>query len=77
MSLKVPKANNVQLFKEGYKYLQGIDEAVLRNIQAVIELSDLVRTSFGPNGVFAWTRSDALIRWPLLIGGPQEGINSS
>ncbi|KAF9074511.1 chaperonin Cpn60/TCP-1 family [Rhodocollybia butyracea] len=50
MSLKVPKANNIQLFKDGYKYLQGIDEAVLRNIQAVNELSDLVRTSFGPNG---------------------------
>ncbi|KAF8883268.1 chaperonin Cpn60/TCP-1 family [Infundibulicybe gibba] len=50
MSLKVPKANNVQIFKDGYKYLQGIDEAVLRNIQAVNELSDLVRTSFGPNG---------------------------
>ncbi|CAE6473158.1 unnamed protein product [Rhizoctonia solani] len=50
MSLKVPKANNVQLFKEGYKHLQGIEEAVMRNIQAVGELSDLVRTSFGPNG---------------------------
>ncbi|THU90394.1 T-complex protein 1 [Dendrothele bispora CBS 962.96] len=50
MSLKVPKANNIQLFKEGYKHLQGLDEAVLRNIQAVNELSDLVRTSFGPNG---------------------------
>jgi T-complex protein 1 subunit theta len=50
MSLKVPKANNMQLFKEGYKHLQGLDEAVLRNIQAVNELSDLVRTSFGPNG---------------------------
>lgn len=50
MSLKVPKANNLQLFKEGYKHLQGIDDAVLRNIQAVAELSDLVRTSFGPNG---------------------------
>lgn len=34
------------------KYLQGLDEAVLRNIQAVVELSDLVRTSFGPNGAF-------------------------
>lgn len=52
MSLKVPKASNLQLFKEGYKHLQGIDEAVLRNIQAVAELSDLVRTSFGPNGSF-------------------------
>ncbi|KAL1703977.1 chaperonin Cpn60/TCP-1 family [Schizophyllum commune] len=50
MSLKVPKANNIELFKEGYKHLQGLDDAVLRNIQAVAELSDLVRTSFGPNG---------------------------
>ncbi|KAF8756708.1 T-complex protein 1 [Rhizoctonia solani] len=50
MSLKVPKANNIQLFKDGYKHLQGIEEAVMRNIQAVGELSDLVRTSFGPNG---------------------------
>ncbi|KAG2753959.1 T-complex protein 1 [Suillus brevipes Sb2] len=50
MSLKVPKANNLQLFKDGYKHLQGIEDAVLRNIQAVSELSDLVRTSFGPNG---------------------------
>lgn len=38
------------LFKEGYKYLQGIEEAVLRNIQAVNELSDMLRTSYGPNG---------------------------
>ncbi|KAI0074862.1 T-complex protein 1 [Panus rudis PR-1116 ss-1] len=50
MSLKVPKAQNLQLFKEGYKHLQGLEDAVLRNIQAVSELSDLVRTSFGPNG---------------------------
>ncbi|KAI0821230.1 T-complex protein 1 [Irpex lacteus] len=50
MSLKVPKAQNLQLFKDGYKHLQGLEDAVLRNIQAVSELSDLVRTSFGPNG---------------------------
>lgn len=49
MSLRVPKAG-MPLFKEGYKYLQGVEEAVLRNIQAVNELSDMVRTSFGPNG---------------------------
>ena len=34
------------------QHLQGLDEAVLRNIQAVKELTDLVRTSFGPNGAF-------------------------
>ncbi|KAI5122338.1 hypothetical protein M0805_002505 [Coniferiporia weirii] len=50
MSLKVPKSNNLQLFKDGYKHLQGLEDAVLRNIQAIAELSDLVRTSFGPNG---------------------------
>ena len=71
MSLKVPKANNIQLFKDGYKVrsrscdvrgmrrsdcmgliqqVSGLEDAVLRNIQAVAELSDLVRTSFGPNG---------------------------
>jgi T-complex protein 1 subunit theta len=30
--------------------VQGLEDAVLRNIQAVVELSDLVRTSFGPYG---------------------------
>ncbi|KZV65352.1 T-complex protein 1 [Peniophora sp. CONT] len=50
MSLKVPKANNIQLFKDGYKQMSGLEDAVLRNIQAIAELSDLVRTSFGPNG---------------------------
>lgn len=33
-----------------FKQVQGLEDAVLRNIQAVAELSDLVRTSFGPNG---------------------------
>jgi len=50
MALRVPKANNLQLFKDGYKTMSGIDEAVMRNIEAVSELSDTVRTSFGPNG---------------------------
>ena len=35
--------------------MSGLEDAVLRNIQAVAELSDLVRTSFGPNGeLSAW-----------------------
>lgn len=50
MALKVPQAGGPSLFKDGYKYLQGIEESVLRNIHAVSELSDIVRTSFGPNG---------------------------
>ncbi|GJJ06057.1 hypothetical protein Clacol_000245 [Clathrus columnatus] len=50
MSLKVPKSSNLQLFKSGYKHLSGLEDAVLRNIEAVAELTDLVKTSFGPNG---------------------------
>lgn len=50
MALKVPRAGGPSLFKDGYKQFQGIEEAVLRNIQAVNELSDIVRTSYGPNG---------------------------
>lgn len=50
MSLKVPKAGGPDLFKSGYKYMSGLEEAVLRNIQAVGELTEIVRTSFGPNG---------------------------
>ncbi|KAI5451457.1 T-complex protein 1 subunit theta [Naganishia albida] len=50
MSLKVPKNGQMQLFKEGYKTMSGLEEAVLRNIEAVSELSEKVRTSFGPNG---------------------------
>lgn len=38
-------------FKEGTRYFQGVDEVLLRNIEAVIDLSDLTRTSIGPNGM--------------------------
>ncbi|TCD69397.1 T-complex protein 1 subunit theta [Steccherinum ochraceum] len=44
MSLKIA------YFHPTLQHLQGLEDAVLRNIQAVAELSDLVRTSFGPNG---------------------------
>ncbi|OZJ01576.1 putative T-complex protein 1 subunit theta [Bifiguratus adelaidae] len=50
MALRIPKSTLPQLFKEGYKFSQGVDEAVLRNIEAAHELSEIVRTSFGPNG---------------------------
>ncbi|EOR00326.1 putative T-complex protein 1 subunit theta [Wallemia ichthyophaga EXF-994] len=50
MSLKIPKSQGIDLFKPGGKQLSGIEDAVIRNIQAVNELSEIVRTSFGPNG---------------------------
>ena len=43
-------ARSLLTVSDPLQHLQGIEDAVLRNIQAVSELSDLVRTSFGPNG---------------------------
>eukprot|EP01123_Difflugia_compressa_P012660 TRINITY_DN5512_c0_g1_i3.p1 TRINITY_DN5512_c0_g1~~TRINITY_DN5512_c0_g1_i3.p1 ORF type:complete len:547 (+),score=125.74 TRINITY_DN5512_c0_g1_i3:39-1679(+) len=40
-----------QLLKEGTKNLSGVDEAVLKNIEAVKDLAKITRTSLGPNGM--------------------------
>lgn len=39
------------LLKEGTKHVTGLDEAVVRNIDACRQLSALVRSSLGPNGM--------------------------
>ncbi|KAG5437843.1 hypothetical protein PCANB_000558 [Pneumocystis canis] len=46
----MPKMPGPMLFKEGYRVQQGIDDAIVRNIHAICELSDILRTSYGPNG---------------------------
>lgn len=38
------------MLKEGHKHLSGLDEAVLKNIDACKQLSTITRTSLGPNG---------------------------
>jgi T-complex protein 1 subunit theta len=40
-----------ELLKEGTKHIQGVEDAVLRNLEAVSSLSDIARTSMGPNGM--------------------------
>jgi T-complex protein 1 subunit theta len=39
------------LLKEGTKNLSGLEQVIVRNIEAVKELSDITRTSLGPNGM--------------------------
>lgn len=39
------------MLKEGYRHYAGLEEAILKNIDAAKELSLLTRTSFGPNGM--------------------------
>lgn len=40
-----------RLFKDGYKQFSGLEEAILKNIDACMQLSTITRTSFGPNGM--------------------------
>jgi hypothetical protein len=38
------------MLKEGHKHFSGINEATLKNIEACKGLSQITRTSMGPNG---------------------------
>lgn len=38
------------MLKDGHRHLSGLEEAVLKNIDACRELSAITRTSLGPNG---------------------------
>lgn len=38
------------MLKEGHRHLSGLDEAVVKNIDACKQLSTITRTSLGPNG---------------------------
>jgi T-complex protein 1 subunit theta len=44
------------MLKEGHKHLSGLDEAVIKNIDACKQLSKITRTSLGPNGARARRR---------------------
>jgi T-complex protein 1 subunit theta len=39
------------MLKEGSKFFAGLEEAVIRNIQACKEFSNTVKTAYGPNGM--------------------------
>jgi T-complex protein 1 subunit theta len=45
------RAALTELLKEGSKHIQGVDAAVLRNIEAVKNLGNITKTSLGPNGM--------------------------
>lgn len=43
--------NFTSLLKDGYKTYSGVEESIIRNIEAVKEISAMTRTSLGPNGM--------------------------
>ncbi|XP_044257857.1 T-complex protein 1 subunit theta [Tribolium madens] len=52
MALHVPKAPGfAQMLKDGARYYSGLEEAVIRNINACKEFAQSVRSAYGPNGM--------------------------
>lgn len=52
------------MLKEGHKHMSGLDEAVLKNIDACKQLSTITRTSLGPNGT---TTCGSLHSFPFAV----------
>lgn len=51
MGLQSQSYGMQSMLKEGHKHLSGLDEAVIKNIDACKQLSTITRTSLGPNGM--------------------------
>lgn len=52
MALHVPKAPGFQsMLKDGARFFSGVDEVILRNVDACKELSDTTKSAYGPNGM--------------------------
>lgn len=49
--MHIPKVGLQTMMKDGAKHYSGMEEAVFKNITACKEISQIVRTSFGPNGM--------------------------
>lgn len=64
-----------QLLKEGTRHMAGVDEAVLKNIEAVREMSKITRTSLGPQGMYFIVRHHVLDNWRLCSAGLAQEID--
>ena len=71
------------MLKEGYKHLSGLEEAVLKNIEACKQLAMITRTSMGPNGTICSLLLVLKLKYIVLyvstmyhvrfLGMPREG----
>ncbi|KAI6207159.1 hypothetical protein M3Y94_00998400 [Aphelenchoides besseyi] len=51
MAMQIPKSGYSRFMKEGAQSFKGLDEAVMRNIEACVELAGQIRSAYGPNGM--------------------------
>lgn len=67
------------MLKEGHKHFSGVEEAVVKNIDACKALSQITRTSLGPNGMgsllqfLLWQGACMLPSQPRCCQTPQGG----
>ncbi|XGW27918.1 hypothetical protein V3C99_008037 [Haemonchus contortus] len=51
MAMNIPKSGFNRFMKEGAQHFKGTEEAVLRNIEACVELASQLKSAYGPNGM--------------------------
>lgn len=51
MALSIPKVGFSRMLKEGVKHYRGVEESVLRNVEACVELAATIRSAYGPDGM--------------------------
>lgn len=51
MALPIPRSVMQNMMKDGAKSFRGLEEAVYRNIEACRQLTKILRSSYGPNGM--------------------------
>jgi T-complex protein 1 subunit theta len=49
--MMMPGSNFQNMLKEGARHYAGLEEAILRNIEACVQVSKITRTSLGPMGM--------------------------
>lgn len=51
MAMHVPQTGMARMMKDGAQHYSGVEEAIFRNIKACKDIANIVKTSFGPNGM--------------------------
>lgn len=51
------------LLKSGYKTMSGVEEAIVKNIEACHALAEITRTSLGPNGTLRTPLPHTIAAW--------------
>jgi hypothetical protein len=63
------------MLKEGHKHFSGVEEAVMKNIEACKALAQMTKTSLGPNGEYV--HSQAILSDAVPLSSRQDKHGST